>query len=255
MLGLAFLLEEIRLFFIYILFLILHELSHFFVAKKLGYLAKKIHLSFFGASLEGLDDFNVYDELKIILAGPLFNLFVIVLCYLSFWFYPESYHYLNDILVANLSILTFNLVPIYPLDMGRLIHSALSIKFNRKTSLRATKTISLFVIIVFFIIFLISFFFNYDFRLGFVCVNLFCLLFSSSSGTSYKRVLFAQRKYKLISKGLTERNIYIKANTPLFKLFKYIDDYHFVNFIFLNDSLDVERKITEIELYKELNLF
>ena len=69
--------EETKFYVWYILSLFLHELCHFFVAKKLGYYPKKIKLNFFGAVLEGDDDFVLKDELKIILAGPLFNFFVI----------------------------------------------------------------------------------------------------------------------------------------------------------------------------------
>ena len=40
-------------------------MSHFLVAKKLGYIPNKIRLTFFGASLEGYDDFLISDEIKI----------------------------------------------------------------------------------------------------------------------------------------------------------------------------------------------
>ena len=119
LLVLAYFLDSIRVYFIYVLFLLFHETSHFFIAKKLGYMPEKVHLSFFGASLEGYDDFNFYDEIKIVLAGPLFNFFVIVFCYVLFWFFPATSVELTDILTANLSILLFNVLPIYPLDMGR----------------------------------------------------------------------------------------------------------------------------------------
>ena len=86
----AIFISEVYLYFVYVAFGLLHELAHYFVAKKLGYLAKNIRLNFFGASLEGCDDFSLVDEIKIILAGPLFNFCIVVLCYLAFWFYPES---------------------------------------------------------------------------------------------------------------------------------------------------------------------
>ena len=42
----AFLLEEVILYFYFALFTVLHELTHFIVARKLGYLPRKIHLTF-----------------------------------------------------------------------------------------------------------------------------------------------------------------------------------------------------------------
>ena len=46
--------------------------------------------------LEGNDDFLISDEIKIVLAGPLFNFFVAIFCYLCFWFEPETYIFLYD---------------------------------------------------------------------------------------------------------------------------------------------------------------
>ena len=247
---LAYFLEEIKLYMVYVLFVSMHELCHYFVAKKLGYLPQKIHFTFFGASLEGYDDFLFSDEIKIVLAGPLFNFCVIVFCYLSFWFNPESYIYLNDILSANLSIFLFNLLPIFPLDMGRFLLAWLSKKYIRTSALQKVKSISLIVICVFFTIFLISFFFEYNFTLGFVCVNLVRLLFSSSKDTSYKRQIFVYKKLNNLSKGLSSRTIYINDGCQMYSLFKFIDDSHFFNFIFLNDKGEVVKSLSEIELYK-----
>lgn len=220
------------------------------MAKKLGYMAKRIHLNFFGASLEGLDDFTLKDEIKIILAGPLFNLFVIVLCYLSFWFYPVSYHYLNEILLANIGILVFNFLPIFPLDFGRLILAWLTKKYQRQDALKKTRLFSLVFLSFMFVIFLVSFFFDFNFTFGFVCVNLMVLLFSEGKGTSFKREMFVQRKMKLLSKGLTERNVYVKAGMPMYSLFKFIDDYHFINFFFVDSNLDIINSLSEFEFYR-----
>lgn len=243
--------KQTELFLWFILFLIIHELSHFFTAKKLGYMAKQIHLSFFGASLEGLDDFNLKDEIKIILAGLMFNLSIIILCFLSFWFYPESYNYLYYILLSNLSIFLFNFLPIYPLDFGRIILAFLTKKYPRKKALKMTKSLSFVFILLLFLIFLLSFAFEYNFTLGLVCINLMDMLLKSTKNTSYKREVFALHKAKLIKKGLLERNIYIDHKTPHYQLFKHIDDYHFVNFFFLDESFNITFKMSEIELYSE----
>ena len=152
---LACFLDSIRIYVVYVVFIILHELSHFFVAKKLGYMPEKIHLSFFGASLEGYDDFNFYDEIKIVFAGPVFNLCVIVLCYVMFWFFPVTSVVLNDVLTANLSILFFNILPIYPLDMGRFLLAKFSQTNCRTDAVNKVKNLSFFVIICLFILFLI----------------------------------------------------------------------------------------------------
>ena len=250
----AFFLDEVVLYFYFVIFTLLHEFSHFFTAKKLGYYPQKICLSFYGAVLEGDDDFMPSDEIKVVLAGPLFNLFVIILCYLSFWFFPETYNYLYDVLIANWSILIFNLLPIYPLDLGRIILVLFSRKYVRKEALRKTKFVSIVFISFMFLLFLLSFFYEYNFTLGFVCLNLVNLFLTSSKDTSFKRQLFAHRKYRLMKKGLIERNVYVEENMPLFKLFKFIDDYHYVNFVFVSSDYKEKLKLSEVEFYRRVGL-
>lgn len=252
--AISFFLEEVSLFFCFVAFLIMHELAHFFVAKRLGYMAKCIKLNFFGASLEGYDDFLLSDEIKIILAGPMLNLGVLILCYMLYWFEPESYHYLCEVEVANKALLAFNVLPVFPLDAGRLIHALLSKKLTRGKSLQITKRISLAALLVMFGLFLISFFYELNFTFGFVIVNLAFLLFSSAKDTSYKREIFAKRKFKLIDRGLVEKNIYVSRNTPAYSLLKFIDDYHFTNFMILDEEHNLVDSLSEVELYHKLHL-
>lgn len=251
---LALFLEEVWLYFYFVFFVSLHEMCHFFVAKKLGYLPEKIRFNFFGASLEGYDDFLPRDEIKIVLAGPLFNFCVVILCYLSFWFWPESFNFLNDILIANLSIFLFNMMPIFPLDAGRLLLAFFTCSRTRKDALLTVKKCSYIFLGLLFLVFLISFFFEYNFTLGFVCVNLASLMFSSSKDTSFKRQLFAKKKFKNLSRGMIERNIYVSEKTKDYSLFKFIDDYHFVNFIFLDKSGKEVKRLSEVEFYQRQGL-
>ena len=53
---------------------------------------------------------------------------MIVVCYLSFWFYPESYEFLYEILIVNESIFLFNLIPIPPLDGSKVLFAILPAK-------------------------------------------------------------------------------------------------------------------------------
>ncbi len=254
LLLLAMFLEEIKLYFLYVVFICLHEISHLLVAKKLGYIPKQVHFTFFGASLEGYDDFLFLDEIKIVLAGPIFNFLVVIICYLCFWFNPESYIFLSDVLISNLSILMFNVMPIYPLDFGRLMLAIFSKNNTRVVALKKTKKLSFIFLLAMFFVFICSFFFSYNFSLGFVCVNLMRLLFSSARETSFKREYFVNRKLKLLNRGLVSKTIYVSENMQNYKLFKFIDDNHFYNFVFLNHNGEVTFSMSEIELYKKLQM-
>lgn len=247
-------LGEIKIFLCYIFSLIGHELSHFFVAKKLGYYPSKIKLNFFGAALEGLDDFLLKDEIKVVLAGPFFNLFLIIFCYLCFWFEPQTYIFLYDLLVANWALFLFNFLPIFPLDFGRFLLAFFSIKRDRISSLIITKRISfLFVILVFFLG-IVFIFYSFNITLAISAINLMNLSLSNSRDTSFKRQLFVDRKFKLLKKGLLGRTIYLSSDIPKYALFKFIDDSHFYRFVMLNSNFQVTESIDEIEFYKQMGM-
>ncbi len=251
---LALVLNELVFYLLFVIFILLHELAHFVVAKKLGYMPDKVKLTFFGASLEGFDDFIFSDEIKVVLAGPIFNFFVCVFCYLMFWFFPESYIYLSDVLMVNMAIFLFNILPIFPLDFGRFILACLSIKHDRKNALKTTKYISFAVIVFLICVFILSFFFEYNFAFGCVCLHLLLLFFDSSKGASYKRSIFIKNKHKFLKKGLPERVFYFDKNVSHFALLKKIDSSSIAKFIFLDENNRVVSTMLESELLEEFGL-
>lgn len=252
LLGLACVLDSVKIYFLYLIFVVAHELCHLVIAKKLGYLPSKLKLTMFGASLEGYDDFLVGDEIKIILAGPLFNFFVVIFCYLSFWFYPESFEILNDVLVVNASILFFNMLPVFPLDAGRIVMCCASLKRGRKVGVMIAKRISFIIILILFCMSLFSFLFSFNFMLGFVSINLCVLLFDSSNGTSFKREIVFRNKLSRLNKGLVQKVIYVNELYPKELLLKYLDAEHYFMFIFVDKNFCEKERIDERMLLENL---
>ena len=246
------LLGDLKFYFLYLVFIFLHEMSHLVVAKRFGYLPKKLKLTAFGASLEGFDDFLTCDEIKITLAGPFFNFVIVIICYLSFWFYPETYSFLSDVLAVNLSILIFNLVPIFPLDAGRFLLCFLSKKRRRLDAVRLTKNISLMFVILMFLLSLLLFFWSYSFTLGFVSINLCLLLFSSSSDTSFKREILLKKKIDRLGKGVPKKVLFVSENYNEKLLLKFIDGEHYFVFVFVNEKFETKREIDEFNLLLKL---
>lgn len=112
--------------------LLLHELAHSVVARRLGIEIKSITLFIFGGLAElGSEPKSARDEFLIAVAGPIMSLFL-AFC---FWLFtqiallasgPDTFVAVLSYLGAiNLVLALFNLVPAFPLDGGRILRAYL----------------------------------------------------------------------------------------------------------------------------------
>ena len=112
--------------------LIFHELSHSLVARSYGLAVGSITLFVFGgvAELEQ-EPKDAGSEFRIAIAGPIASLFLAGLAYLVLYLIgPDKevrplYAVINYLGLINLVLATFNLVPAFPLDGGRVLRAAL----------------------------------------------------------------------------------------------------------------------------------
>ncbi len=116
----------------YLSALSIHELSHIFVASKRGYKLQKCKLDMFGLQVELDDSISDNDSFAINLAGPLTNLFLVLVCLASFYLIPASFPILNNFCIANLVLAIFNLLPLRPLDGGKICFSLFKNKSKYK---------------------------------------------------------------------------------------------------------------------------
>ena len=97
----------------------IHELGHYLAAKYYKWNIDKIYFYPYGGYTKFNDNLNrpIYQELIIMIMGPLFQIiyYFIIINFLSSKTVEifSTYHY---------SILFFNLLPIYPLDGGKLLN-------------------------------------------------------------------------------------------------------------------------------------
>lgn len=149
-LALFYFTKQIKIYLLVLGFAFLHELAHMLVGLLLGFKPKLIEIMPFGFSLNltpKKEDFETkikksnLVELKYIyvaVAGPLLNL--IIATVFSYIRLKVNSEIIDLITYSNLIIFIFNLIPIYPLDGGRVINSVL--KINRG-SLIANKTMKI----------------------------------------------------------------------------------------------------------------
>lgn len=113
-----------------ILFIVLvHECGHYTAAKIFNWRINHIMLWVFGGVMDTDEHGNrpIWQEVTVTLAGPVQHLFIYGLIYLFMQLDMVSPHILEIAFYYNTVILIFNLLPIWPLDGGKLLLLLLSV--------------------------------------------------------------------------------------------------------------------------------
>ncbi len=136
----------------------IHEMGHAVTASYFRWRIKKIELLPFGGVAE-VDEYGnrpLKEELLVIISGPIQHLWLFGMFYWLFTFglIDESTYHLC--LKHNMSIFLFNLLPIWPLDGGKLVFLGMSLKFpfslaHRYTLLSSLSMTCLFVLLSIFL--------------------------------------------------------------------------------------------------------
>jgi Zn-dependent protease/CBS domain-containing protein len=113
--------------------ILLHELSHSLVAKRLGLPVKSITLFIFGGvSALGAEPTSARQEFQVAIAGPLTSFAIGIVCgvltavaYILGEENSPPAAIVEYLAVINVSVGVFNLLPGFPLDGGRVLRSAL----------------------------------------------------------------------------------------------------------------------------------
>ena len=239
-----------KVMFLYFVCLLLHEFVHSLVARKLGYKIGKITLIATGVTLEAeSDEFTFNEEILIAISAPLFNFSLSLLLVVFWWLIPETYNFTLDLFVINLSIFAFNMLPIFPLDGGRVLLAILSKKKERQVAVMITKTVTIVFACLLFVVFIVSLFFVPNFNFGVMAVTLFLGAITEDKSAVYKRNFYLLRKYERAKKrGVEEKKIYVSEDIKPYNLLRLIDARFYVVFIL------VDKNMKEVGIIKERDL-
>ena len=120
---LFFMFNNINTYLIFMFFIIIHELAHLLVGISIGGIPKKMSISMFGVSIEfySYGKNKALNKIVFYLIGPLTNLIIGLICYK----FMESSLLKSLIVTTNIAIGIFNLIPILPLDGGKILKEIL----------------------------------------------------------------------------------------------------------------------------------
>ena len=180
-------------------FAIVHEIGHLIVGLFLGFKPKEIQINIAGVRIEFKPKIEEYNKrilkgsslsLKraiIAMAGPITNFLIIailqVISIINHKFMLSNMGI--NVVYANFLIGIFNLIPIYPLDGGRILKEVLYIFKGLKKSYIYTYKISKITIIVFTAISSIAILYLRNFAVVIILIYLWALVFIERS--RYKR--------------------------------------------------------------------
>ncbi|MBT2606010.1 M50 family metallopeptidase [Peribacillus frigoritolerans] len=112
-----------------LLIVFIHEMGHAVCAQHFKWRIKSIQLLPFGGAVETEEYGNksLKEDLAVVLAGPLQHVWLIGAAFLLYFFTIIPYELYQPFLYMNLMLLIFNLLPIWPLDGGRLLFIGISL--------------------------------------------------------------------------------------------------------------------------------
>lgn len=182
---LFFLTKQIEIYAILMFFALLHELGHLCAGLALGLKPKALEINPMGFSISfrtNVEDYNqkikygnemCLKRIVIALAGPIVNIFIVLIC---LFLNHELVIPKENIIYSNILLAIFNLLPIYPLDGGRILKEVIYIYKGKKEAYKNVNTISKITIVLLTIVFSIIILYIHNIALIFILSYLWYLV-------------------------------------------------------------------------------
>lgn len=224
----------------YTLAVVLHELAHYIVARRLFYHCQEIRISIFGAVLYGdLDSVTATDRIKIALAGPLANLVLCVICLATWWIFPESYVFTQPFFQANASMACVNLMPFYPLDGGRVVTGILQQKRDVDCT-HIVKKVTMICSLLLFALFVVSLFTGHNlFSLGLFSAFIFSGVLTNKGGETYVKTAHVYAKKYFLAHGMEKKTLVFSSQNTLADVAKRMQGNYLYALEVVNDDMQI----------------
>ncbi len=236
---------------IYFTTIVLHELSHAEVSVKLGYTLDRFVLMPYGASLKGdFEGVSVRDEILIALAGPMFNCAVAIVCTALWWLVPSLYVFTDRLVAANIFTALFNLLPVFPLDGGRIMLAALSEFMPRQ---RAYKIVRIFGFVLAPLLsgaFVALIILKKTVNISFAMMSAFIFISTviPDKNSTYRRIYGMAYLSERMKRGLKMVNIMVPREMTLIGLDRMLNSNFFTEFIVVDGNMKRVARIDEMQL-------
>ena len=240
----------------YIVTVILHEFAHSFVANKLGYKLNQINLMPHGASLSGDNRFfSARDEILVAIAGPILNIILAIIGCAIWWIFPSTYFYTQQFVYANMVTAVINVLPIFPLDGGRVLLAVLSRNGQRTKAIKKVRLIGIILASIILVGFVLTVFFTPNYTMLIFGSFLFVTSILEDKQAYYSHIGLFESKSNHLNKGLKLRALAVSQNMPLYKLISSVTPDSITEFNVIDENYKVIGKISELQLEKLIQIY
>ncbi len=214
--------------FYYIVAMSLHEWGHYIVASRLGYRTDGILFAVYGAGLKSNNCYKPKDDIMISMAGPVISLMTAIVLVVAWWMYPTVYVFTHEFVICNIVIFAFNILPIYPLDGGRVLFAVMSMKsvvYSRRVY-RVNYISCVLLGLLFLILFIVSIFYKTNINLLFIgmFMTLNPLVYDKNN---YYNKICAYNKNTNVPKEIKTFRV---GNLDTSQLYKYLSPHYISRF-------------------------
>ena len=193
--------KQIELYALLMAFAFFHEIGHLVCGLMIGIRPESIKINPLGFQIQfrtPVEDYNkkvkngneqCIKKILIALAGPLINIFMIIICL----FLPQSLAPARTTIVyANLLLAIFNLLPVYPLDGGRILKEMVHILKGKEKSYEIVNTVSKATVITLTVIASIAILSIHNIALLLILAYLWYLMIQNEKRYHMKKVMYEQ---------------------------------------------------------------
>ncbi|HHY14044.1 MAG TPA: hypothetical protein GX526_05320 [Thermoanaerobacterales bacterium] len=253
----AFIIGVEKEIFIVFFAVFIHEGAHCIVGEIIGYKVSEIELTPYGgaAKFEGLIGAPPLDDIIISISGPLINIIIAICCVILDLEGLIGSDLFIFFIKTNLYLAGFNLIPVLPLDGGRIMRAILSIFTGyRKATEVGILSGKILAIIMFFFGIYIIFLGSLNITPIIVSLFIFWSLKNEEQYFIYAYINSISKKTKILKqKGtLNHYSLIIFKETPLKNVIKRFVPNKYCTIKIINEKGEILGELTEKEVIRGL---
>ena len=186
--------KQIKIYGILMFFAFIHELGHIFAGLIFNMKIEKLEIMPFGFSVFFEDSVTEnFKNIFVAAAGPLVTFAIILI------FFNIEINLKQEIIYSNILILIYNLMPIYPLDGGRIIKGILQIKIEEERAQKMIWNVTKTTMIIITFVCSIAVYYFKNIAIFLACIFLWIIILRIEEKRR-KLLIFSEENSKIYSR-------------------------------------------------------